>query len=727
MKQALLFFVALFAFLMSYGQNSNPIGNGRASQTIELENGYRFVSSHILPDDPDMLVVLEDILGDNVEFIRNAQGDIIQKIGPNWINGIGDWNTTEGYLFRMTGAETLTLYGEVIDPTTPIPVQTGYQFLSYLPTEPLDAMEAFESIIGDDLEFIRNMYGDVINKIGPNWINGIGDAQPGEFYLVKMLGDGELVYPGQSQPECPLTFTDPRDGQEYEAVLIGDQCWMAENLNIGERIDGDEEMENNDIMEKYCYDDDEANCDEYGGLYQWDEMMHYTTQQGTQGICPPGWHLPTDEEWMMLEGAVDSQYGYPDPEWEQTGYRGSDAGYNLKSTSGWYNNGNGSDAFGFAALPAGWRLSNSVFYYLGSLAFFWSSSEYGSGYARYRGLDKLSDEVGRNYDSKSIGFSVRCLKDTTTTQNQPPAVPSNPFPGDEATGQSINTDLSWACTDPEQDPLTYDVYFGINEAPQQEATGISETTYDPGTLEYSTTYYWKIVAHDDQGNTTEGSVWSFTTEEESTGCPSTFTDPRDGQEYEAVLIGNQCWMAENLNTGERINGNEEMQNNDIMEKYCYNDDEANCDEYGGLYQWDEMMQYTTQEGTQGICPPGWHIPTDEEWMMLEGAVDSQYGYPDSEWEQWGWRGSDAGFNLKSTSGWYNNGNGSDAFGFAALPAGYRNLGGYFYLLGDRAYFWSSSEDYSDYAWSRRLFGYLAEVGRYGTYKYYGFSVRCLQD
>ncbi|MCF8302008.1 MAG: hypothetical protein K9I94_01935 [Bacteroidales bacterium] len=726
MKRAVLIIAAFFACTFIFGQNSNPKENGRASQTIELEIGYRFVSSHILPDDPDMLVVLEEVLGDNVEFIRNAQGEIIQKVGPNWINGIGDWNTTEGYLFKMTGAETLTLNGDVIDPATPIPVQAGYRFVSYLPAEPLDAMEAFESIIGDDLEFIRNMYGNVINKIGPNWINGIGEAQPGEFYLVKMLGDGELIYPGQSQPECPSTFTDPRDGQEYEGVLIGDQCWMAENLNIGTMIPGEDDMQDNGTIEKYCYDDDEANCYEYGGLYQWDEIMQYTTQQGTQGICPPGWHIPTDEEWMMLEGTVDSQYGYPDPEWEQTGLRGFDAGYNLKSTSGWEGNGNGSDAFGFAGLPAGFKNFNGFFYYLGYSSTWWSSSQANNSSAWGRSLLYYDEQVNRGTNTKDFGFSIRCLKHEPG-QNLPPGYPFNPSPEDGASGQSIITTLSWECTDPDQDPITYDVYFGMNEDPQQVATAITETIYDPGTLEYSTTYYWKIVAHDDQGNTTEGLVWSFTTEEEPPECPASFTDPRDGQEYEAVLISTQCWMAENLNIGEMIPGADDMQDNGTIEKYCYDDDEANCDEYGGLYQWDEMMQYTTQQGTQGICPPGWHIPIDQEWMILEGAVDSQYGYPDPEWEQTGWRGYDAGYNLKSTNGWYNDGNGSDAFGYTAMPAGYRNANNSFYFLGYGSNWWSSSVGGdSTSAWGRSLFYDNEQVYRYDNDKNFAFSMRCLK-
>ncbi|MFP4471865.1 MAG: FISUMP domain-containing protein, partial [Bacteroidales bacterium] len=129
---------------------------------------------------------------------------------------------------------------------------------------------------------------------------------------------------------CGDPLIDVRDGQSYATVQIGDQCWMAENLNLGERIDGSEEMADNGIIEKYCYDDDPANCETYGGLYQWNEMMQYNTA-GSQGICPEGWSVPTDEEWKTLEGTVDSQYPVGDPIWDNTDFRGFDVGLNLKS------------------------------------------------------------------------------------------------------------------------------------------------------------------------------------------------------------------------------------------------------------------------------------------------------------------------------------------------------------------------------------------------------------
>jgi len=210
-------------------------------------------------------------------------------------------------------------------------------------------------------------------------------------------------------------------------------------------------------------------------------------------------------------------------------------------------------------------------------------------------------------------------------------------------------------------------------------------------------------------------------------CGSPITDPRDGKTYNTVQIGTQCWMAENLNIGSRINGSQNQSNNGIIEKYCYNDLESNCNIYGGLYQWNEAMQYVTTAGTQGICPPGWHLPTDAEWKILEGTVDTQYGVGDPEWDDTGWRGFDVGTHLKSTTGWYNNGNGDNSSGFTALPGGYRYSNGAFDRLTYYAYFWSSSEYSSTLAWYRNLYYDLASVSRHGYYKTYGFSARCLQD
>ena len=207
-------------------------------------------------------------------------------------------------------------------------------------------------------------------------------------------------------------------------------------------------------------------------------------------------------------------------------------------------------------------------------------------------------------------------------------------------------------------------------------------------------------------------------------CGDPFTDARDGQTYNTVEIGAQCWMAENLNIGTMINGYDNQANNGTIEKYCYSNNTANCDEYGGLYQWNEMMQYSTTPGIKGICPDGWHLPTDAEWCTLEQEVD-----PTITCSSTGWRGVDGGGKLKEagTTHWASPNTGAtNSSGFTALPGGYRYTNGGFGELTDTGYWWSSSESGSN-AWHRDLHYSNAQVGRYDNNKSNGFSVRCARD
>ena len=198
-----------------------------------------------------------------------------------------------------------------------------------------------------------------------------------------------------------------------------------------------------------------------------------------------------------------------------------------------------------------------------------------------------------------------------------------------------------------------------------------------------------------------------------------------GQAYNTVLIGTQCWMAENLNVGTMIPGSQYQTDNSEIEKYCYNDEPSNCINYGSIYLWDEMMQYTTTQGAQGICPTDWHIPTDEEWKYMEIHI----GMSQIEADQTEWRGTDEGNKLKSTSGWYNNGNGTNSSSFSAFPSGYFQGWGELYLnIGEKGYWWSSNAgNPSSNAWFRNLSYDESKVYRSFTGKFNGMSVRCLKD
>jgi uncharacterized protein (TIGR02145 family) len=177
-------------------------------------------------------------------------------------------------------------------------------------------------------------------------------------------------------------------------------------------ITGSQSQTNNGTIEKYCYNNKLDSCTKYGGLYQWNEMMQYTFSQGAQGICPTGWHLPTDEELKVLEGSVDSQYGIGANTWDSTGiYRGYDAGANLKTTSGWYANGNGTDLYEFSVLPSGRREDWGSFSDMGIFGIIWASTEYSNLYSRFRSFAYMGPTIARGVWSKNCGHSVRCLRD----------------------------------------------------------------------------------------------------------------------------------------------------------------------------------------------------------------------------------------------------------------------------------------------------------------------------
>jgi uncharacterized protein (TIGR02145 family) len=198
-------------------------------------------------------------------------------------------------------------------------------------------------------------------------------------------------------------------------------------------------------------------------------------------------------------------------------------------------------------------------------------------------------------------------------------------------------------------------------------------------------------------------------------CGDPITDSRNGQIYNTVLIGEQCWMKENLNVGTRINGSQEQMDNGIIEKYCHGDLESNCDAYGGLYQWNEMMQYITSEGAQGICPDGWHIPTDAEWTMLTDYLGGE---------------SVAGGKMKEAglTHWASPNTGAtNESGFTALPGGLRYYDGWFGNLTYDAFFRSSSQGGVSIAWGRTLTFNYEGVYRGDGYKADGVSARCVQD
>ncbi|MBU1684154.1 putative Ig domain-containing protein, partial [Patescibacteria group bacterium] len=208
-------------------------------------------------------------------------------------------------------------------------------------------------------------------------------------------------------------------------------------------------------------------------------------------------------------------------------------------------------------------------------------------------------------------------------------------------------------------------------------------------------------------------------------CGSSITDSRDSKTYATVEIGTQCWMKQNMNIGTRIAGTSNQGTGctaGTIQKYCYSNTDANCDTTnnpnypdGGLYQWAQAMCGSTTNGAKGICPTGWHIPTDAEQNTLDQYLKDA-GQTCNAARSGTWDCATAGTKLKP--------NGSS--GFEGNLAGYRDPDGSFFGRGTRAVFWSSLESGSN-AWLRYLHSSYSTVIRGAYGQLHGFSVRCIKD
>jgi len=208
-----------------------------------------------------------------------------------------------------------------------------------------------------------------------------------------------FAIPSFSQFTCGDTLLDSRDGKKYPTVQIGNQCWLAANLNAGTMVmalaNANVQI-NNSVIEKFCYDNDSLNCDTLGGLYQWDEMMDYTSTQGIQGICPDSWHLPSVSEWDTLFAqfdpatvAFDIQIG------GSSGFNAPAAGYSYHNYSDW--------VFGSIGSYGVYRTTAPQTT---------SGTEYSTVYYYYPSVGTMASGA---FYRKANAYSVRCILNGSTT------------------------------------------------------------------------------------------------------------------------------------------------------------------------------------------------------------------------------------------------------------------------------------------------------------------------
>ena len=544
-----------------------------------------------------------------------------------------------------------------------------------------------------------------------------------------------VVNPNGDSLSCPETpIIMDIDGNYYNTVQIGGQCWMRENLRTMNYADGS----------SITLSNSNSNTT-YGLLYNWSAVMHGAsssdaTPSGVQGICPDGWHVPSDAEWTQLTDYVGSRSDY---------VCNGDNTYIAKalaSTTGWTSSSNtcsvGKDAgsnntTGFNARSAG-----------GYSTSFWCSTDVSNDDAWYREIYYSKAEISHNSYRKTDSRSIRCLRDEAQSQSLyfptvTTTIVSNIAPTSATCGGNIISNGGASitergvCWSTRHYPTIYDAHKSVGNGSGSFNSSITQ-------LASNITYYVRAYATNQYG-TVYGNEVSFTTTVNPNGdehsCSGTpiVTDV-DGNVYNTVQIGGQCWLRENLRTTKYSDGTSLTYNSGNNTSYSTgywhypNGDSQNKQSYGLLYNWkavmhDESSSNATPSGVQGICPNGWHLPSDAEWSQLVDYVSSQSEYG---------CGNDNTFigkALAASTGWLNRaetcsvGNdqsSNNATRFGALPAGF--LSDHFANLGYSVHFWSSTEQSSSVAYFRDLFdSYKTGLDKDAYYKYRGYSVRCLRN
>ena len=592
-----------------------------------------------------------------------------------------------------------------------------------------------------------------------NFTYTILGLQPGTTYYLRAYATNALgtaygnevtfstlsVPAGDAMP-CPGTPTvTDYDGNVYNTVQIGSQCWMKENLRTTHFADGVAipTVSNSDtssiVPRRY---NPGGNLNEYGYLYNFPAATHghldsSSNPIGLQGICPVGWHVPSAAEWTQLTNYVGGQNEY---------IFDQDATHIAKSlasqigwSSGYSSNIIGNNAFknnatGLGAMPAGYFTRyNSQFTCrnFGTHAMFWTSS----GNSVYLYNDNALPQ--NNTYSKYNGLSVRCVKGigspSVTTSAVHSITDTTAIVGGTVTQDGGDSLVERGiCWNNIGTPTLQDQHVVCG-------TGTGTYSFTMTNLSDSIVYYVRSYATNSAG-TAYGSEVSFTTVPDGQPCPgaTTVTDI-DNNTYNTVHIGNQCWMKENLRTTRYADGTgialrSYTSSTTTAYRYYPNDDSSNVSTYGYLYNWKAVMGSSSSSsanpsGVQGICPTGWHVPSDAEWTQLTDYVGSQSQYV------CGGNSANIAMALASTTGWNsgtnacavgNNPGANNATGFSAFPAGF--CSGYYGGFGANALYWSSTESNSSYAWERLLYCNDAVVGRYGGYnKDEGYSVRCVRD
>ena len=481
------------------------------------------------------------------------------------------------------------------------------------------------------------------------------------------------------------------------------------------------------VMDYYSpdYPNTTENVNIFGHLYDWYAAIDtgrygsvdsveraYNRGHRIQGICPDGWYLPSDEEYSELNI-------YPSTALKSTGY--------------WINGTNNTNSTGFNSLPGGnYSCASGGYENITGNAYYWTCHPV-YDMATGAEIDFVCEMIVHSSYSRCSGFSVRCISAASPTVTT--AEVSNITATTATCGGNVTSDggatvtARGVCWSTSQNPT-------VSDSHTTDGSGTGSFTSSITGLTAGTTYYVRAYATNSVG-TSYGDEVNFTT---TFVCGTSTVSDYDGNAYNTVQIGNQCWMRENLRTTHYANGTSielgSSTSTTTAYRYYPDNSSSNVSTYGYLYNWKAVMQNSSSSsanpsGVQGICPTGWHVPSDAEWTQLTDYVKSQTQY---QCDNSSMKIAKA---LASTTGWTsysttctvgNNPSANNATGFSALPAGYYKYDGSYKLFGNHALFWSATERNDDDAYYRRLCYDISSVKRGDDLgKVFGLPVRCVRD
>lgn len=483
-----------------------------------------------------------------------------------------------------------------------------------------------------------------------------------------------------------------KDNRSYKVVKIGSQWWMAENLQTTKYSDGtiipnlidNVEWINSKNGAYRWYNNDETTYKKFGALYNW-----YAVNTGK--LSPKGWHVPSNVEWSTLisflgEGAGGKMKEVLSDQWSSP---------NVGATN----------ESGFSALPGGCiDFTYALIDKIGEAGAWWTSSNYQTAYANMYYL--LYNDAGVYQYTKILNdaFSVRCIRYSDGI------APTADF---LASATSIIKGQTVVFTDKStNDPTSWLWEFGDGTQSTEQNPSKKYNTVGTFTVTLNTTNSFGL-------STKTLNNLIIVTNPGFTGQFGTLDYA--GKTYKTIIIAGKEWMAENLAYLPSVSSpSDGSQTAPFYYVYGYSGTDvasakatANYTNYGVLYN---------LPAAKVACPPGWHLPTDDEWKQLEIALGMTKAQSDAD----GWRGTDEGMKMKSISGWNLNGDGTNTSGFSALPAGSRLINGKFGGIGEYCSWWSSSMHNYNY-WRRTLSSYNYNVGRNDDTAVSGLSVRCVKD